>query len=390
MKILALSNHGNTFNPKEGADIRKNKLLLELSRRNDVIVCESDRYIHDKPEGYPNIEVKYYHENYLFKRPMSFLLDINPSFLSILYDTVKNTKIDLIQISFPYGFISTKLLLWLLKKKTPVIYDAHNVESDTVKQMRILDYNLLTQYFFEIYISTLEWLTVIFASDYVISVSDEDRLRFITKYNLNENKVMVIPSGTVIRNHDLDYRKEVLKATLGLSNAKVILFHGTYSYPPNREAFNLIINEIAPRIKCQVADVVFLLAGNGVPIFEKENVKSIGFVEDLDLLLHTADIAIVPLLSGGGTKLKILDYLGAALPIVTTKKGIEGINAVNGKDAIIVDGVDGEFIEAIMCLVCDEKCCKTLGQNGKILAEEQYDWESIGEKLNIFYRKIID
>ena len=64
-------------------------------------------------------------------------------------------------------------------------------------------------------------------------------------------------------------------------------------------------------------------------------------------MLNSSDIGIVPILHGGGTKLKIFDYMGVGLPIVTTKKGIEGIEAKNGQHAIIVDDVNEEFINAI-------------------------------------------
>jgi len=76
------------------------------------------------------------------------------------------------------------------------------------------------------------------------------------------------------------------------------------------------------------------------------------------------------------------------LPIVTTKKGIEGIKAKNGEDAIIVDDVDEEFIDAIKYLVENEQERKRIGANARKLAEEEYDWEKIGGKLDKLYREI--
>ena len=384
MRILVTSNHGNTFCPKEGGDIRKNKLTLGLMKENDVIVLESDRYICDRREVPSTILVEYYHEYFLFGKPLSFLLDFNPSFVFKLYNLLKRDHIDIIQISFPYGFLATKLCLWLLKKRVLVVYDAHNVEKYTAKQMLRLGRSSAVFFFLAFYIPILEWLAVKLTADYIISVSDEDRLNFIREYNLSEDKVKVIPSGTTIRDWDDPHNKEILKAKMGIYNAKVILFHGTYSYPPNKEAYDLIVNYIAPQTKT-ADNVIYLLAGNGTPVFEKGNIRSLGFVEDIDSLLHVADIAIVPLLRGGGTKLKLLDYLGAGLPIVTTRKGAEGIDVRNGKDAIVVDGVNEEFIEAIFSLIEDDKQRNTLGQNGQELAKEKYDWDKIGDSLNACY-----
>jgi glycosyltransferase involved in cell wall biosynthesis len=291
MNILVTSNHGNTFHPKEGADIRKNKLIAGLARNNRILVLESDRYIADKPSDTSNVSVEYFHEFFIFKKPLSFLLDVNPSFLSLLYNVIKKEHIDIIQISYPYGFLATRFVLWRQKKKIPIIYDAHNVESDAVKQIPNSGWDFLAWCFLIIYIPILEFLTVKFAADSIICVSNEDRVRFIDKYGLDEGKIKVIPSGTTICAYDVTNNKEDLKKRWGISGKKAILFHGTYSYPPNREAFELIIDYIAPQVQAARDNAVFLLAGNGVPVFQKENVRSIGFVEDICLLLQTADIA---------------------------------------------------------------------------------------------------
>lgn len=386
MQILVTSNHGNTFYPKEGADIRKNKLALGLAKENSIIALESDRYISDKSKAPSNISIEYYHEYFILGKPLSFLLDFNPSFISKLYGLLKQSHIDVIQISFPYGFLATKLCLWRLKKEIPVIYDAHNVEKYLMKQILLLERSSVVYFIFALYVSIFEWLAVKLA-DYVISVSDKDRLDFINEYTLSESRVKVIPSGTTIRNRGEVCNRVALEEKIGVSNKKVILFHGTYSYPPNKEAFDLIIDYIAPKVKT-ADDMIFLLAGNGVPIFEKNNIRSLGFLENIDSLLHVADVAIVPLLRGGGTKLKILDYLGAGLPIVTTKKGAEGINIKSGKDAIVVDDVGEEFIEALLSLIEDDEQRSNLGENGQKLAEEEYNWDKIVESLNVYYSNI--
>src|SRR5439155_14104083 len=110
---------------------------------------------------------------------------------------------------------------------------------------------------------------------------------------------------------------------------KVVLFHGIYSLYPNRRAVELIVNLLAPAFIESNPKVQFLLVGTGMPEFTRANVKSLGFLPDLSLALKAADVAIVPLERGAGVKLKVLDYMGAGLPIVTTAIGIEGIDARN-------------------------------------------------------------
>ena len=104
--------------------------------------------------------------------------------------------------------------------------------------------------------------------------------------------------------------------------------------------------------------------------------------------MSIVDIAIVPLTTGGGTKLKILDYMSIGLPIVTTKKGIEGLNVKNDEHAIIVNDVNDVFIDAIKYLIDNGEERKRIGANARRLAEEEYDWDQIGKKMDDLYKRI--
>lgn len=388
MKILATSNHGNTFNPKEGADARKYNLLMELEKYNDVYILESNRYQNDKSRVPSNIKVEYFREINILGYPLSFLLDFNPSYISKLIHLIKNGNFDIIQISFCYGIIIAKLIIFFLNKKTKIIYDAHNVEAESIFPVSGKNHSLFINYFFRIYIPLIEKLAIN-ATDHVICVSGNDKLSFIKKYNLNPNNITVIPSGSKVRVITTTEKRHSSRCNFGIDmSKKVILFHGTYSYTPNKEAIDLIINYIAPEIKKKFDDVLFLLAGNGVPVFENSNVKSIGFVDSLDSLLYLADVAIVPILKGGGTRLKILDYMSVGLPIISTKKGIEGIKVINGEEAIICDDVDGRFIDSIVDILNDDLKRENLSVNVHNLFNEKYDWGSIGLKLFSLYNNI--
>ncbi len=104
--------------------------------------------------------------------------------------------------------------------------------------------------------------------------------------------------------------------------------------------------------------------------------------------MQIVDIAIVPICNGGGTRLKILDYMMMSLPIVTTKKGIEGINALNMENALIVEKVEEEFIDSIRYLLENKDFQEKMGKNNRKLVEEKYNIAIIGDKLNELYNKI--
>jgi len=286
--------------------------------------------------------------------------------------------------------IATKIITKLLGLRKPIVYDAHNVEGVKVKEYKDPTLPLYKRIVAPIYIPILERMAVKLANN-ILSVSQRDKELFIKKYNVDHEKITIIPSGTNILNlKSLEDRSDVRKKFGVKLEEIIIVFHGTYTYYPNKEAADLIIDYIAPKIGELYHNVNFIIAGKDVPEIEEDNVICVGFIDDLQSLLNASDIAIVPLSHGGGTKLKIFDYMGVGLPIVTTKKGIEGINAKNGEEAIIVDDVNEKFVDAIKYLIDNKQEREKIGANARRLAEEEYDWDKIGEKLDKLYRDILE
>lgn len=389
MKILVISSTVGLFKPKSGSRNRFYNLVTQLIKKGGkATVLQPSRYKESIDDALA--EVYYYRVN-LGNRTFGTITDLNIGFIMKFAKIIKKQKIDIIQVNGNSGVISSKLVTKLLRNDTPIIYDAHNVQSDISKYISNDPKISFLEKIFALIYTPLQERIAVKCADHIISVSHEDRMRFIEKYGINEKKVTVIPSGVNIIDLTLLKDKDKIRNELGIDGNKlVIIFHGSYFYLPNREAMDLIINHIASKIRKSNPNVIFVIAGLDVPLFEKDNIKSIGFVEDIYSLLYAADIAIVPILGGGGTRLKILDYMGVGLPIVTTKKGIEGINAKNNEHAIVVDDVNEGFIDAISLLINNKEERKRIGANARKLAEEEYDWEKIGEKLDKLYRRILE
>lgn len=390
MNILVVSTGSGLFKPLTGDRSRFFNLAYHLSTRNKITVLQpvNVKDINDSSLG----DVTYFKTS-LFGKTFAALTDLNPNFLMKFSKIILDNKIDIIQISHPAGIILSKIVSQLLRKDIPVIYDAHNVDGDSVQSgmyhFKSSEISLIKKIIIKLYI-TLIPLVEMFAlkfCDYVISVSEEDKSRFVQKYNVNCQKIHVIPSGADIRPLNL-FKESNQYLKLKQKNKILILFHGSFTNASNIEAINLIRDYIAPKF-VHINDVIFLIAGTGVPDFRNQNLISLGYVEDIYSLIDCVDIAIVPLRGGGGTKLKILDYMSARLPIITTKKGIEGIKAKNYKDVLIVNDVNDEFIDAINYLINNEEERKKLGINARILAEEKYDWSKIGKNLNELYKTIL-
>ncbi len=390
MKILIVFFHGNMFAPKAGNESRMQNVVKQLSKKNKIFTLESTEYKNELNTSF--VEKRYFFNPFILKNIHfgTFFADLNPSYIFKLYKIIKENKPDMIHISYPQGLFVAKVLTKFNKISPYIVYEAHDVEAKRLNDVVLTeqDVQAIKRWVSYLYGSMIERISCKLV-DHIITVSEKDKDEFIKRYSLDKNKITVIPTGTV--NPDLkNYNKINCKKKLGVTEDKaIILFHGVYDYYPNKEAVKLITKYIAPKIHEEHEKVLFAIAGKGAPKYEDEKIKYLGFVDDLNELLVASDIAIVPVLTGGGTRVKILDYIGAGLPIVTTKKGIEGINANNGKHAIIVDDVNEEFIEAINYLIENNDERERLGRTARKLAEEEYDWNTIGEKLNRLYSNLI-
>ena len=390
MSILIIYPHGNALNPKAGAETRIWSFISSLVNLNfKVSVLHSI-----KSKGFEDIHLKkkinvyYYRELDFFGLSDWYFTDLNPFFLIKLYNIIRKERFDIIQIEFPWGLISAKLLA---KKTTTIIYDSLGVESEFM-QIAITHPKfpkLLKPLAFSFSFSYEK--VVCKLADVIINVSNIDQDTLIRNYKIKKSKTFLIQIPSVIHKINpinFEYIKINNREKLGLPKDKVIIvFHGGLPHPPNQEAINLIENYISLNI--QKTDILFVVAGNNLKKYKKRNIISLGFIDDLNDLLYAADFAIIPIISGSGMRVKCVDYIAAALPFITTKKGIEGINfLLNGVDCLIYDTVNDEFLKGIYKLYKDKKLREKLRINllkkSKILSID-----TIQNRIYKLYQKII-
>ncbi|NLD44810.1 MAG: glycosyltransferase, partial [Chloroflexi bacterium] len=120
---------------------------------------------------------------------------------------------------------------------------------------------------------------------------------------------------------------------------------------------------------------------------EDESVTVTGYVEDVLPYFRGADVYIAPFRVGGGTRLKILQALAAALPLDTTTVGTEGIAVVDGVHARVADDA-ATFARAVLSLAADREAARALGTAGRQLVANHYDWSAIIPQLEAIYRTL--
>jgi glycosyltransferase involved in cell wall biosynthesis len=165
--------------------------------------------------------------------------------------------------------------------------------------------------------------------------------------------------------------------------AESLLFTGRLDYPPNVEAVHYFVTRILPDVLVHRPSAVFHIVGAqpgpDVLNLASEHVVIHPNVEDVRLYYAKARVVVVPLLSGGGTRLKILEAAASAKPIVSTSLGAEGLDFKDGRDLIIHDD-PGAFAVQLDVLMGDAAFRASLGENAR-RATLRYDWEIVGRDL---------
>jgi polysaccharide biosynthesis protein PslH len=165
-----------------------------------------------------------------------------------------------------------------------------------------------------------------------------------------------------------------------------IVFSGNMEYHPNISAVEFFRGNIWPRLREQWPTLVWRLIGKNPSIVKRiasgdPRIEVRGPVENAVGELARAKVAVVPLLAGSGTRLKILEAWAAGVPVVSTHVGAEGLPARDGENMLLACSPD-DFARAVSRLLASPSLREQIGQAGRVLLENEFTWESAWEKLN--------
>ena len=158
-----------------------------------------------------------------------------------------------------------------------------------------------------------------------------------------------------------------------------ILFFGKLDYFPNADAVERLRNGIVPRVREKLPNTTVRIVGPGKIAeswkTEMAGVEIVGAVDDVRTELAAADICVVPLRVGGGTRLKVLEALGAGVPIVATALAVEGLGLTAGKHYIAAE-TDEEIANAAVALLPDNARKTSLSEQGRLAVMTAYQWSA--------------
>ena len=211
-------------------------------------------------------------------------------------------------------------------------------------------------------------------ADYFLACSTKDVAKL---FHLNKNRIkgVVVPNGTTQKNF---VQRDFSEPSL--------IFCGSLDYVPNKNGLLWFYEMIWPKLKMTIKGITLTVIGrNGqdntyAPLKIDPQINFIGEVKDVAPYYQKNNIAIVPLLKGSGTRLKILEAMSFGLPVISTSIGAEGIDYIENEHIIIANDPIA-FQQVIIDTVNKPAILKNLASESLLLINEKYNWQSIVRKM---------
>jgi glycosyltransferase involved in cell wall biosynthesis len=386
-KVLQLCSHP-PFPPDQGGKIRSFHLLKALHEIADVnLVCfqhtPDERQAGDAlvDLGFPIISlvpVPSYTATW-----WHHLRSINPLLaqrygLTTLTDATRahlsTTSYDAIIVDGPDALLASIGIERVTR--APLVYIAHNVESEVYRRCLALARRSLKS----AVVAHVDYVKMVrleharartFGA--VVTVSTRDA-RVFQRW-APAASVHVIPNGADCSYFaPMDIRPE----------PGAIVFTGTLNYAPNRDAISYFADRIFPRIRGGFPSAIWYVVGRdldgvGRSLQGRSGIVPTGYVEDVRPYLGRAQVIAVPLRAGGGTRLKILEAMAMARPIVSTTVGAEGLELDAGEHLLLADEPDA-FADAVIGVLRHPERAQAMATRARAAVLERYDWRAISQR----------
>ena len=264
------------------------------------------------------------------------------------------------------------------KKLPPIFLDLDDIESIALRRgiryitktsTKLLNYLMLPA----LYLGQFRSIRL---SHRTFVCSEIDRLYLTKRCRLKG--VTLIPNGIAIPDEQ------------PIATDPRVLFIGSYSHKPNSVAAEFLIKKIWPFVHKQIPKSTLIIAGSSpdrIPSFGENTpgVTFTGFVEDLEDLYKKSRVVCAPILSGSGTRIKIIEAAAYGKPIVSTAIGAEGLEMNNGHEIFLCDDPKS-FAEACIKLLNDHELCTRVGMAARLAVINKYDRKMIKSMIQEYIK----
>lgn len=387
MKILMLTPY-LPYPLYSGGQIRSYNLLKNLAKKHDITLFSFIRSA--KERLYLKNLKPYCHQVRVFKRrpawdprnlflalftPYPFLVSIYLSrhFRRAITQELAGGQYDLIHAETFY------IMPNLPKTETPTLLVEQTIEFLVYQQFvrdfkfwpvkpllyfDVLKINLWEKYFWR-------------RATRLAAMSDSDKL--IMNQEVGGKKVDVVANGV-----DVDHFCLVKPRS-----DQTVLFIGNFKWLPNRDAAQFLAKEIWPKIKEERPQAKLLIVGRN-PTKEiwrlaQAGIQVEGNVADIRSAFAKGAVLLAPIRNGRGTKYKVLEAMASGLPVVTTKLGIEGIEA---EGSVLVAETATDLARETVRVLGNRRLASNLADKAKKIVYQKYNWAAISDRLNNVYQQL--
>jgi glycosyltransferase involved in cell wall biosynthesis len=353
-------------------NLKKESEIITIYRRIKREAFQLKRSIfkflsHEKSENTKSIRYQS-----LVNQP--FLL-CKADFVNHVAGIVKKNQYDIIQIEF----INLAPLVYILPPESIKVLVHHELRYIRIKREVDLFDNL--EPFDQCRLEAIkdQELSLLKRFDKIITLTENDKK--ILSENIPSEKIYVSPATI-----KFDQKQNAVFSPF----RNKLVFIGSSIHLPNKDGIQWFINSVMPLIEKEIPDVHLDVIGSWdkqfIKKYSRENVKFLGFVEDLTNAFLSS-LLVVPLRIGSGMRLKIIEAINHNIPFVTTSIGVEGLDFENDKDCIIAVTPES-FANGIVRLSKDGSGQKEFVNHAAIKLKEKYSFELAIKKRLEFYNSL--
>ena len=321
--------------------------------------------------------------NLFTRNPYNIDKYYNPGFEQLLIKNLQEKHYDIIQLEGL--FVAPYLPAIRRNSKAKIVFRAHNIEHQVWQKLALQKSDPFKRWYLNLLarrVKTYE-LELLNKFDGIVVFTDQDKTSMLS-YG-TQIPIRVLPIGVDLTAYKPDHHK---------TEFPTLFFLGSLDWLPNREGIEWFIDNFHKDLIDGDLKVKFYVAGNNIPEAYDDyevlgKVFIHGEVDDALEFVNSKSIMVVPLLSGGGMRVKIVEGMAMQKCIISTSLGAEGIRFRHGTNIIIANNTD-EFHAAMLKCITDEHYCREIGANARKLVEEQHDVNQVTYELAAFYQSITE
>lgn len=322
----------------------------------------------------------------LWKTPFNVVRLYSEKWEEAIGNVLQRVKFDLINIDIPMVFANLDRYFDSIKQ-IPVIINQQNIEFLSVRsKVHAQNISPLRRLYSRLESAALEkWERRLYSRLKNVAytfVSSRDMEYFQKNLNTNNSPLFLSPIGTYV--HTL--RPDGQKVIPGR-----IIYVASFDYFPNIQGAVWMCREVFPAIKAKVPEAELYLVGRNpdeeVKRLARKDIVVTGTVKDLGEYYKSAALAVIPILSGGGVKTKLIEAGGYGMPVVSTTQGWLGTAYVQGEDMLIADQAR-DFADSCVQLLQSPERAEEMGKSIYARTKEKYQWENVANDYCGFIERI--